>query len=699
MPIPSEALLSNEDAEILRQTIGNRLQYGKDFWRPLNVRQDLWSLMYFMQDIVQQLKPVGYRRFISNEPHTAVDLAQSILTRNDVYWKIALNEMSDENMEDRRKIGKVERTIQGIIYDIDEMMSERGEMRFWKKIASQVLLRGWVWCKVHVTTEALLYRESPIMAEVYDSRLVFPHFDAFGLNYVVIQRLTTIGDLVNMYPDKFENRETEKNYDPNRQVVKVEYWSNDRGARKGINAVLAIESPPEMTSTYDMFTSLNMGRAEYIIEPYYHGYSSRELPIVGVPANGIGIVSKPQLGDMLQMRLAERAELLGTPNAVSWWQGNNAWVAETGRSILASVEEHVPQYNELIATIFQHLSIGTYGNWVFTTPTGELPAFDPGIESRIALTPEEKLQRIEIGPISTDAYKLVQILAEEKQNGTLANILRASTSTTSSGVLFQQQANAALNALEPYQDAMEEIGQRVGTSIMAQIQRAAPILAPWEVSGGGRRGSQNKSLFVVQFDPTKDLDPDRSYRLRPVFKPALPDDLAIRINAARLALDPRRPILSLVTVMENILQVDDPAAEMDRIWEDIANTDPVIVLEQVAQALDRLKEPDLALRIRENEFQTAFIKEMTFRQQAGLPPLQPGAAAGGMPGAPQVPGSQGNPGMQTGDTTGMQPEAGANPFSTVPMAGGAGNPMPGVEADPWSDFKGEMGAMGERKNI
>lgn len=700
MPIPEEALLTPEASDDLRVTIGNRLQTGKDFWRPLSVRQDYWYMLYLLQDVVQQMKPVGYRRFVSNEPRTAVDLAQSILTRNDVSWRIALNEVNDEGPEARAAIGKVERTIQGIIYDIDENFSERGLPRFWKQIAWQGLVRGWMWCKVHVTTEAMLYRESPLLAEVFDSRLVFPHFDAFGLNYVIIQRATTLGDLVNMYPDKYITREQDKDYNPNIPVIKIEYWSNDRGVRKGVHAVLAVEAPAMSASSYDMFTALNLGASEFIIEPFYHGYSPRELPIVGVPCNGIAAAAKPVLGDNLASRMQERAELVGMPNSLSWWQGNNAWVSETGRSLLSAVEEHIPQYNELVATIFQHLSISTYGNWVFTTPTGEIPAFDPGIESKIALTPEEKVQRLEVGPMNQDAYKLVQLLSDEKQNGTLANILRASSSPTSSGVLFQQQANAALNALEPYQDAMEELGQRVGTSVIGQIQRAATILDPWELTGGGR-GGRNKSLFVLQFDPKTDLDPNRSYRLRPVFKPALPDDLAIRINAARLALDPRRPILSLVTVLENILQVDDPTAEIDRIWEDIANTDPIIVLEQVANALDKIGQPDIAKQMRDNEFQAHFLKEMQFRQQAGLPPLQPGQ----MPGVPQEyaqPDSGANgPGMDmTPPPTapvGMQSQAGANPFSSVPM--GPGNSMPGSVPEPWSDFKGELTSMGDRREV
>lgn len=663
--LPLNSLIPLERHDEVRQMIMNRLQTGKEFWRPAHARMDYWALMYFLQDVVQQMKPIGYRRFISNEPHTAIDLGMSILTRNDAFWRIALFEAMSENSDDRRLIGKVERALQGIIYDIDEMFSMRLKMRFWKQAAAQALIRGWIWGKVHITTDALKYRSTPIMAEMYDPRLVYPHTDAFGLNYVIIETVTTLGDLVDMYPNVYGDREEMKDYNPNAQATKYEYWSNDRGERKGINAVLASEAPLEQTFVADLSVgSSNPLMPRFVIPPYQHGYSPEALPVVGVPVNGINLVAKPMLGELLVDRLAERQELLGTPNALSWWHGQNAYVADLGRSLLASVEEHVPQYNELIATVMQHFGLSAYGTWVFTTPTGEVPHFTPGIESKIALTPEEKLERVQMQPISGEAYKLIELLGDEKQNGMLANVLRANTPFQGTGVLFQQMANAALNALEPFQDGMEEFGQRIGTSILAQLQASKSVIKPFEVLSPRSAGSTKRtSYWVVEFDP-KDLEKKRRLRPRPVFKPALPDDLAVRINAARLALDPRRPILSLTTVLENILQVEDPTDEIDRIWEDIANTDPVLVFEQISAALERMGETDLAQRIQEKQFRTAFLEELTFRQQSGgampqgpgampnLPPEAGGgqfntqtqeAVGGQMPAAP--------PGLPTGDQT------------------------------------------------
>lgn len=649
--------------EETKMTILTRLQRTREYWEPLHQRQDLWSMMYFLQDVQQQMKPVGHRRFISNEPHTAVDLAMSILTRNDAFWRIALYESASENSEERSLIGKIERSLQGIIYDIDEQFSMRLKMRFWKQVAASALLRGFIWGKVHVTTEALKYRSTPLIAEIYDPRLVHAHTDAMGLNYVCIETMTTLGDLVNMYPDKFEMIERQVNYDPNRPAIKVEYWSNDRGEKKGINAVIASEVASADSTLWAPGQQAAVGFNDFVVEPYYHGYTPESLPVVGVPVNGLNLVAKPQLGQLITDRLAERMAITGVPNAYAWWNGQNSHVAEMGRSILAAVEEHIPQYNELVATIMQHLGLSTYGNWVFTSPTGEKPKFKPGIESVTALTPEEKLERIQIGAINSDAYRLVELLGDEKQNGMLANILRATQPQAGmNGVLFQQMANAALNALEPYQDGMEEFGQRIGTSLLMQLKQAGPALKPFEILSRHSAGSsKTQSYWVMEFDPKKDLAKQKRFRPRPVFKPALPDDLAVRINAARLALDPRRPILSLTTVLEHILQVEDPTDEIDRIWEDIANNDPVLVLEQISAALERLGETDLAQRIQEKQFRTAMIEELTFRQQTGadIPP-------------PQI-----NP--QTGALENMPSDAGAGQFNTQrPNVGGGGADMGGA---------------------
>ncbi|KKN84471.1 hypothetical protein LCGC14_0289330 [marine sediment metagenome] len=625
MAIPGAAVIQNTpQLDALRDVLLRRQRELKNYWRPLSLRQDYWLQMYRLIDVLQQSKPLGVaRRFISNEPRTGVDAAWQILTRNPITWRIPLNGAEDENQEMRRRVGRIERTLEGLVYDADELFGMRLQPSLWKQVVFQGLLRGMIWGKFHITIEALQYRRSPLIAEIYDARTVFPHVDQWGLNHVLIEKPTTLGDLAATYPDKFNDLLTSSNYDPHTPALKLEYWSNDRGERKGIAAVLAtVGSPVAAGSLSGMAVADTMGKdARWVVPPFFHGYTYDELPVVGVPVNGLMLSHTPPIASSLEHRLQERADLLAM-NALAW-NGANSSVAELGRSILSSVEEQVPQYNELVATIFQHLTNDTYDTLIFKTPTGDLPEFERGIGAHIPLGPQDSVEKLATSPMPTDAYRLLDILAEERQKGILSNVLQAVTPNLSSGVLLQQITNAALSSIEPYLAGPKEFGTRMGTTILAQMKKAAPIIGMFELQSS----TPKKTWFNIEFDPQTELDEARHYRPVPIMKPALPDDLTVRMTAARMALDPRRPMLSLMTVMEEILFVDDPTAEADRLWEDMAMQDPVIILEQMAMALERHGEKEMAARIRDQEFATKFVEEQKLRQ------ITQGAGQGEPPGA------------------------------------------------------------------
>jgi hypothetical protein len=226
-------------------------------------------------------------------------------------------------------------------------------------------------------------------------------------------------------------------------------------------------------------------------------------------------------------------------------------------------------------------------------------------------------------------------------------------------VLFQQVIAAARNGLEPYSSAMTDFGRMAGSHILAQLQASAdmPVMSLVVRS--------KRSYFRVTFDPKVDLQA-RKYKPIPIFKPALPEDLLQKAEIARILLDPRRPIMSLITVLDQVFQLDDPEGEISRMFEDIANLDPVFVLEHVAQALERAGQPEFAARIRQVEFQKAFVEAAQFKaaQQA---------AAG--------PGPQGGPGP------GPSAETGA----TSATGGGEGRPGQGQPSEGGSS----LGLLGQ----
>ena len=56
------------------------------------------------------------------------------------------------------------------------------------------------------------------------------------------------------------------------------------------------------------------------------------------------------------------------------------------------------------------------------------------------------------------------------------------------------------------------------------------------------------------------------------------------------------------------------------MWEDMANMDPLIALEQVAQAMDKMGEEEMAAQMRENQFRLHFMQDAAFRQATGTMP-------------------------------------------------------------------------------
>ncbi|KKM03173.1 hypothetical protein LCGC14_1777120, partial [marine sediment metagenome] len=264
------------------------------------------------------------------------------------------------------------------------------------------------------------------------------------------------------------------------------------------------------------------------------------------------------------------------------------------------------------------------------------------------------------------AYRLVQLIQDERQKGVLSNILHSVQPFEGTGVLFQQMTNAALNAIEPFHSGGIQFGTRMGTSILGQLKKAGSAIGKFELDAM----TPKQTWFRVEFDP-KSLDQKRHYRAVPQLKPALPDDLTVRMTAARMALDPRMPMMSLLTVMETILQIDDPMAEMDRIFEDMAQRDPVLLPEIMAQAFDRLNEPEMAARMRETEFEAQLIEDLRLRQLTG----NMGGGAGGTQGP-------------EGDTIFPAPAAG----------GSISNTRTGTET-PLPDGAQAAGAAGQRSTV
>lgn len=659
------------DPEAARQTIQMRLNWGRQFWKPWHDRQDYWYAMYKLLDPVQQLKPMNYRRYTSNDPRTAIDAAISISVRNEPFWRIDMP--YGMLREEREQVGKIERALAGIVDDLDMMFLERGDGggNFWNQAAFFAYQRGGIWGKFQVTTEAVrMGRKSPLLGEFWDPRFVYPNFDGIGLESVVVEKHTTLNELFNQYGPAIQASVNGRGLnisklDPNAPAVKCEYWSNGRNGGAGWYGVLGYYAT-DSNIDYAGMEQAPAGNL-WLIPPAYHQYAPEALPVIGVPVNGVPIRHAPAYGAQLTQALNARALRTGMQSA--GWYDPRGWVSDWGRGLLSAVEEANSQYNELMATIFQHLTLTAYPTYVFNTQTGDLPDFQGGVNSRVPLRIGESVNVLEGRPTNIDAYKLAEIVREEKQRGTLNSILQANGGlSASSGVVLQQNINAALNNLEPYTRGLVNFGSLFGSHMLEQLRvaKAGPLSL---VARGSR------SYFRIEFDPATDLE-DRKYKPIPIFRPAIPEDLLLKAQVARLLLDPRAPLMSIVTVLDRIFQLEDPEGELRRMDEDVAARDPVILLERVASILEEEGEPQMAERIRQREFQAKFQAE------AELASLQAQVA-------------QIRAQMGIGSGGGQDAGAGADGLSAqtgAASATGAGQPAPGQGGSAMPG--GDMSAMG-----
>lgn len=640
LPTPTFDPFVSDESNRLATQVANQWLTRQLYWKPWHDRQDQWMAMYQLWDVLQNTKPTGMFRFISNDPQTGPNAAHSILTRNHVFWDMDTLAVGDMDAEDRRTAQDIEYSMGGIVDDYDSLFLRRGEGMFWFTAAWQALLRGAICFKGVVTEESGRDDGVPFQGEFIDPRITYPLFDSQGLHSIVFAKRVSLAGLLQDYPDNEHVQRAiaptgdEYDADLTSPGYKLEWWDF---RRKKMTGVLAMW--PGQTDSFSMVVGNNspmLFNGMWVQEPFEHGYDENNRPITITPVNQMPLNELPDVPSNMHIALSERAELSGLRRPS--WIGAQGWVSNWGRSILASVEEHVPQYNELVSTILHKFSAQAYGNTVLKTRTGTLPPWEFGAGAVNALRLEESAQQLEVQPVNQDAWRLIALIQQEKERGVISNVLQASTpfGNDASGFLAAQVTDIALNGIDPFKQGLQAFGTQVSRSHMHQLRDSDIDIVELVAR------SRGNTPIRIAFD-TSVLE-EREFRLEPRFEPALPADLALKAQTARLLLDPRNPIMSLEDVLERVFRHPDSQGVKDRIFKDIAERDPLIVLMRIAEALKEEGEDDLAERIMETQFRAKFIEDAQFKQaQAAL--------GGGVPGQP--PGGQ-----QTTTGAGLGPEAG-----------------------------------------
>jgi len=281
----------------------------------------------------------------------------------------------------------------------------------------------------------------------------------------------------------------------------------------------------------------------------------------------------------------------------------------------------VPQFNEIVSIIWQIMDNDAFGTWVQRTRTGELRDVIIGGNAVNPMKIGESLERVAGMAASPDTYRLLEFIGMQIAQGTIdQRLLRGLEQFQGSGFLRSQMENAALNSLGPWIEAYEFWATEIAQSLMNQLYHKSGKEFTVIAEGSGRR------LMKLNFGP--DIIQEVVY-VEMKAKPALPDDLAVRVNIAAQLANPARPLASIQTIFDQVLEWEDAEREKKLLFDDIADLDPIVVMLRLQSRMTARGMPEIAKIFGDKAFMMAFAQQvMQARLMAQL------AGEGGAPGRP-----------------------------------------------------------------
>ena len=598
------------------QDLESQILNRKRDMKPRDQRMDLWHSMYLLIDEFQSAKASGLVKFISNEPRSIVDLGVNVMARHPLRPRIPMTYAQTD--DEREDYGLIEHGIKGAIHDIDRQMNKRGLPSSRKIAAWQLLLRGWAACRIELVKDP-----SPLDYEPWDMRFVLPLFDRRGLHSTIYETMTNWADVLEAYPAVAEQLQRTQGSvygeDLGMWVYQYEFW--DRGYK-----AVAVTTPKKRELSSGRSTRRGaQGDLIWAEAPSLHKHKDENdqptIPVIIVPTHGLPFFNTPKSVRSGQIGRSPAEIMSSTPAQLPVWKKQGGWVADQGRSILAAVEETVPDFNELVSQIWQVMDDEVGGTYAHYSLDGQKKDIVIGRGAVNPMKLQDRLERIPPMLASPDTYRLVELIGIQIQQGTIdQKLLRGLEQFQGSGFLRSQMENAAMNALGPWVDSFDFYHSELAQSVLNQLYHKRGQAFQVMAEGSDRR------LFKMEFGPesVKEL-----HFIEMKSKPALPDDLAVRVNIATQLANPARPLASIQTIFDKVLEWEDSEREKKLLFDDLADLDPLVVLLRMQNRMIERGLPEIAKIFGQQAFSQAFLLQaVTSRMQ------QQASGGGGVPGRP-----------------------------------------------------------------
>ena len=517
---------------------------SSQFWSRRDEKITKYRDLVRQLDVKQRAKTGRYHRFEGNESGTFFSTMVQLLSKFAVKLSIPL---TTETKEERETAGSVERLVQSALRDVDFRRAQRMDSgKLQTSIAQYECSDGWI-C-MEVVKHAASKKKPLVDIRAYDTLDVHPHWGPDGLASVVVETRRTPLQVGLEYPDL---------------DMKQKFIFTGNGSAKGHYNRWSDRDDTPVYSTYwmddDKVMYAVMCNSQWAVEPVELKWCDR-IPLAILPINGL-----PFRTTRRGTTSTEESQVLRDADA-------DDWTLHVGRGIFFMNEHLYAEFNELWATILDTIDQegrSTYSKMTEEGDDDEL-TIGRGADAVNPLKVGEKIERIPPPQISSGVGEMLSAMSGMLQRGGVSWQLMGQAQGNMTGFAIAQLLSAALYIATPYKEGME----------MAYVQLADLITQAYaSLSGKTKiRAYKNNTFVEEDFDPI--ILKGKKFFFEAELRPGLPDHIAERINLARSAK--ADGLLDDLTILDEILQVDDPELVLARKDEQEVMNLPRVKLRRMA---------------------------------------------------------------------------------------------------------------------
>lgn len=300
------------------------------------------------------------------------------------------------------------------------------------------------------------------------------------------------------------------------------------------------------------------------------------------------------------------------------------YVDKMGRGLLFGIKDLQAYYNELLSNIGTLIKKYALPTVLVRTRDGTAREIALGAGDVTPLQLTDIVEVIQMPGSPPDLVVVLNAVFGAIQRATFSSIMYgdAPAGTPATGMALLGQHSQVI--LEPYVRDMEAVLVEMFRRILWYLEKNKVNLG--DLSG---EDAQGQSFVLSDFDYT-DIAGDHEIVVK--MKPSLPQDMQQLYAIASMATNPSNKLVSAEYAREEIISVQNPSRERDRLYKEFAQDLPQVRLALAYQALIDEGKPEAAA------FLATAAQALGVQMGGGGAPTPPGAAFGGAP--PGTPANQ-----------------------------------------------------------